>query len=111
MINYISQVDALLKFISALRRAEWLKHLTSAQGLCPYFHAHDQIRYSRWEPLYIADMIELQSTDPEIWTFLSDGNFVISKHEIPFTCIDPDHAIEQEHNKNENQGRLHWYNQ
>ena len=47
--------------------------------------------------LYVADMLEMQTADPDMWTFLDEGNFVISKHDVPFTGIDPDHAIEQEH--------------
>ena len=42
-------------------------------------------------------MLEMQTADPDTWTFLDKGNFVISKHDAPFTAIDPDHAIEQEH--------------
>ena len=44
-------------------------------------------------------MLELQNTDPETWKFLDDGNFAITKHSVPFTSIDPDHGIEQEHKK------------
>ena len=42
-------------------------------------------------------MLELQSTDPETWKFVDEGNFSITKHSVPFTAIDPDHGIEQEH--------------
>jgi len=44
-------------------------------------------------------MMELQITDPETWKFLHEGNFAIAKHKVPFTAIDPDHGIEQEHKK------------
>lgn len=36
LINYIFQVDALLKYISALRHAEWLNHLSLHKGFAPY---------------------------------------------------------------------------
>ena len=64
-----------------------------------FFRAHDQYNYGRWGPFYVADMLELQSTDPEKWKFLDEGNFSITKHSVPFTAIDPDHGIEQEHKK------------
>ena len=38
-----------------------------------------------------------KTADPNTWTFLDEGNFVISKYDVPFTAIDPDHAIEQVH--------------
>ena len=44
-------------------------------------------------------MLELQSEDPEKWKFLNEGNFAITKHKVPFTAMDPNHAIEQEHKK------------
>ncbi len=34
-----------------------------------------------------------------MWNFLDDGNFSITKNKVPFTAIDPDHGIEQEHKK------------
>ncbi|KAJ8046467.1 hypothetical protein HOLleu_05142 [Holothuria leucospilota] len=86
-------------FIAATRKGDWKLHLATTEDLLPYFHAHDQYNYGRWGPLYVADMLELQTTDPELWTFFEEGNFIITKHEIPFTGIDPDHAIEQEHRK------------
>lgn len=96
---YIKQVLNLLAFISATRNADWELHLSSLEEMCIYFHAHDQQNYGRWAPLYISDMRELQTTDPDSWKFLKDGNFVITKSTIPFTSLDPDHAIEQEHKK------------
>ena len=37
---------------------------------CPAFP-----NYGRWGPFYVADMLDLQSTDPETWKFLDEGNF------------------------------------
>ncbi|KAG1715021.1 Cystic fibrosis transmembrane conductance regulator [Nymphon striatum] len=91
------QVKVLLIFTAATRRAGWKLHLSTTEELLHYFHAHDQYNYGRWGPLYVADMLELQLTDLDTWSFLNKGNFVISKHSVPFTAIDPDHAIEQEH--------------
>ena len=73
--------------------------------LCPFHYLNffilffDQYNCGRWEPFNVADMLELQSTDPETWKFLDEGNFSITKHSVPFTAIDPDHGIEQEHKK------------
>ncbi len=99
LISYMKQVKVLLMFTAAIRSADWELHLSTTERLLPYFHAHDQYNYGRWGPLYVADMLEMQTTDPDTWTFLAEGNFVISKHDVPFTAIDPDHAIEQEHRK------------
>ncbi|KAG1650791.1 hypothetical protein GQR58_027738 [Nymphon striatum] len=97
LTNYMRQVKVLLIFTAATRSADWKLHLSTTEELLHYFHAHDQYNYGRWGPLYVADMLELQLTDLDIWSFLDKGNFVISKHSVPFTAIGPDHAIKQEH--------------
>lgn len=99
LTNYLNQVQVLLMFTAATRTCNWKLHLAKMEELLPYFHAHDQYNYGRWGPLYVADMLELQSRYPKTWKFLDDGNCAITKHSIPFTAIDPDHGIEQEHKK------------
>lgn len=99
LTNYMNQVEVLLMFTAATRTCNWRLHLAKMEELLPYFHAHDQYNYGRWGPLYVADMLELQSSDPETWHFLDEGNFSITKHSVPFTAIDLDHGIEQEHKK------------
>ena len=104
MTNYMNQVMVLLMFIGATRKADWKLHLAKMEELLPYFHAHDQLNYGRWGPLYVADMLEMQTTDPDLWNFLNEGNFSIAKSSVSFTAIDPDHAIEQEHKKMKSKG-------
>lgn len=104
MTNYMNQVMVLLMFIAATRKADWKLHLAKMEEMLPYFHAHDQFNYGRWGPLYVADMLEMQTTDPDLWNFLNEGNFAIAKHSASFTAIDPDHAIEQEHKKMKSKG-------
>ncbi len=40
-------------------------------------------------------MNSLRTTDPEIWKWLSDGNFAVKKSSIPFCELGVDHALEQ----------------
>ena len=100
----MDQVETLLMFTAATRKADWKLHLAKVEEMLPYFHAHDQYNYGRWGPLYVADMLELRETDKEMWKYFDEGNFVINKHSTPFTAIDPDHAIEQEHKKMKTKG-------
>lgn len=95
--NYTSQIMNMLNYIGATRTKNWLQHLSTKDDMAIYFHAHDQRNYSKWALLYIADMLELESTDPDSWKFLSDGNFTVTTNSVPFTSIDPDHAIEHQH--------------
>lgn len=95
--NYMSQIMNMLNYIGATRTRNWMQHLSEKGEMEKYFHAHDLPNYSKWTALYIADMLELKSTDPESWTFFSDGNFTVTTNSCPFTSIDPDHAIEHQH--------------
>lgn len=97
LCNYMRQVINLLNYIGATRLRSWMQHLSTTEDMFKYFHAHNQWNYSKWGLLYLADMLELQTTDPDSWKFLADGNFAVSKNDVPFTSIDPDHAIEHEH--------------
>lgn len=97
LCNYMSQVSSLLNYIAATRNRNWRQHLATTEESAKYVHAHDQSNYSKWLLLYIADMLELETTDKESWDYFDEGNFCVSKNEVPFTSIDPDHAIEHEH--------------
>lgn len=97
LCNYMRQVMNLLNYIGGTRLRNWMQHLATTEDMFKYFHAHDQSNYEKWSLLYLADMLELQTSDPESWKFLDEGNFAVSKNEVPFTSIDPDHAIEHEH--------------
>ncbi|KAJ6647970.1 hypothetical protein Bhyg_03195 [Pseudolycoriella hygida] len=95
--NYMKQVTNLLTYIAATRNRNWRQHLGETEKMTTYIHAHNQSNYAKWMLLYLGDMLELETADKESWDFLNDGNFCVSKNEIPFTSIDPDHAIEHEH--------------
>lgn len=95
--NYTSQVLNMLIYIGATRNKNWMQHIATTEQMLKYFHAHDLPNYSKWAVLYLADMMELQTRDPDSWDFLSAGNFVVTTNTVPFTSIDPDHAIEHQH--------------
>ena len=58
--DYISMVQHLLLFIRAERTGNWKLHLTAINAMLPYFYAMDRVNYSRWLPVYIADMRNLE---------------------------------------------------
>ena len=51
--NYIDQVETLLMFTAATRKADWKLHLAKVEEMLPYFHAHAQYNYGRWGPLML----------------------------------------------------------
>ena len=47
-------------------------------------------------PVHLAQMNALETQDPETWSALKSGGFVVAKSEIPFTHMFTDQALEQE---------------
>ena len=71
-------------------------HLESTEALLKYFFAHDHLNYARLLPIYLSCMQSTEKNHPDIWKEFPEGNFCVTKNEIPFTSIAPDHALEQE---------------
>ena len=57
-------------------------------------------------PVHLAQMNALETEDPETWSALQSGRFVVAKSEIPFTHMFTDQALEQEIKKLK--GRVGW---
>ena len=93
--NYMKMFEVLLLFTRASRQGLWKLHLASLNKMVAYFFAHDQINYARLTPLYLATMVELETSDITTWKYLEE-NFSIAKSAVPFTAIGSDHAMEQE---------------
>ena len=47
-----------------------------------------------------AEMCGLESSDPCTWQALEDGDFCVTKSNIPFCSIGPDNGIEQKNESN-----------
>ena len=92
--DYMKFVGWIWAFIRATRVGDWKLHLESLTALCKYFFAHDRINYARMVPLYLTQMKQLESTDPDIHAEFMAGNFCVNKNEELFCAIGPDHAIE-----------------
>ena len=53
-------------------------------------------KYTRIRPVCLSQMYKLEKKDTRTWDLLNEGNYSVSKSDIPFTAIGPDYAIEQE---------------
>lgn len=104
--DYMKFVACILMFIRATREGHWKLHLESLKSLCKYFFAHDRLNYARMVPLYLAQMKQLESSDPDIHEEFMKGNFCVNKNDIPFCAVGPDHAIEHENKTMKIQGGL-----
>ena len=93
---YVDLFEKLLIFIQASREKNWELHLYNLHQLCPYFFAFDMTNYISMIPVNLSQMYELKKKDARTWDLLNEGNFSISKSDVPFTATGPDHDIEQE---------------
>ena len=93
--SYVKMVLVLLRFIRAEREGDWRLHLASTAEMTPYFFSMDRTNYSRWLPVYIADMHLLEDTAPEVHQEFMQGNHAVSRSCQPFSQIWTDMALEQ----------------
>ena len=85
----------LLQFVKAERTGNWCLHLAAASSMTPYFFAHDRYNYSRWLPVYLADMEQLQQKHPTVYQRFMEGDHVINRSSQPFSSVWTDMALEQ----------------
>jgi len=59
--------------------------------MLPYIMRYDHLNYSRWGPVYLAEMNQLP--EPVLSEF-QNGNFVVKRSDQKFNQVDPDQAME-----------------
>jgi hypothetical protein len=57
--QYMEMIAILLGFIRAEREGNWELHMERFSRMLPYFASYDHTNYSRWGPVYLADMRNL----------------------------------------------------
>lgn len=85
-----------LQLVKAFRVGDFKLYVESLIKLMPWMFALDQTNYSRWLPVHIRDMQELQSKHPEVYEKFVEGLFVVHKSRKPFSSMALDQAHEQE---------------
>ena len=63
--------------------------------MVPYFYAMDRVNYSRWLPVYLADMNRLHDTHPDVYQQFLQGTHAISRSSQPFAQVWSDMVLEQ----------------
>ena len=99
LFNYVKQFETILLFIRATRDRDIELHLQSLESLIKYFFAHDHLNYARLLPMYLATMQNVKKNHQDLWKEFMDGKFCVSKSNVKFTSIGPDHGIEQENRR------------
>ena len=93
--QYMRMVMEMLEFIRAVRTGDWELHLKALEIFTKYFFAHDRLNYARMIPLYLAEMKSLETSDPDIYAELQQGNWVVNKNaSVSFCALGADHGLE-----------------
>ena len=75
--SYIDMVGFLLLFIRSIREGNWDLHLDCIRNMLPWMFACDNINYSRYLPVYLYDMLSLESAHPSVSNVFAAGDFVV----------------------------------
>ena len=100
-MSYIDIVeDVLLGLIRASREGNWLLHLHAIRQMIPWCFAYDKINYARYLPVYYAEMTNLPSEHPDVYSNFMAGKFAVQlAEESPFGRIPVDQTTEVTVNK------------
>ena len=90
----MNMVERLLAFIHGSRERDWLLHLSATNYIIKDITAMDRVKYRRMLTVYLADMIELEKSDPDIWSSFLNGLSACQNSVIPFTAHGYDQAGE-----------------
>ena len=85
----------ILIFVRSLREGDFQLYKEACKSLVPWFFALNHPNYSRWLPIHIRDMEDIEHIVPSVATEFKDGNFVIQKTQRKFSDIPIDQAHEQ----------------
>ena len=99
-MSYVDLTSLMLDFIRASREKDWTFHLISISNLIPWCFAYNRSNYAKYLPRYLLQMINLQTTHPDVHEYLADGNFSTQiGNDNSFGCISMDQTIEETINK------------
>lgn len=97
-LSFLKAVDLLLNLLRE-RTADFELHLKCTQELLPYLVAGERHLYAKWVPIYLKDMLELKSKNPQMHEYLKRGIFFSKDSRKKFNCVASDMALEQPINR------------
>ena len=95
----LHSIQVLLCFIRSERDGDWELHVDSLIAMLPIMFAYDRTNYSRWLPIYICDMLNLKSKEPELYEEFKRESFSVNRTGKPIAGLSPDQVLEQTLNR------------
>ena len=98
--SFLQACDVLLHLIRADKEADFRLHLDAAMETVPYFILAGRVNYARYTPVYVSEMRQLETKQPEMLKFLDQGGFVVRRSsKSKFNSVPTDQALEQTINR------------
>ena len=86
----------VLQFIRSIRERDFKMYIQTLLKLAPWLFAFDHVNYSRWLPVHISDMVNLQTKHPSVYQEFMKGHFAVNKTNKKFSAIAIDQCHEQQ---------------
>lgn len=98
--SFLEAGDVLLHLLRANKEGDFHLHLDAAMEAVPYFILAGRVNYARYTPVYVSEMRQLETKQPEMFKFLEQGGFVVRRSgESKFNSVPTDQALEQSINR------------
>ena len=91
----ISLQTTLLMLVRSIREANFKMYLDVLTQICPWMFALDHVHYSRWLPVFLKTLKDLEVRHPQVHKEFISGKFVTQKSNKPFSSLSDDHVHEQ----------------
>lgn len=83
----------VLDLVRSIREGKFLLYVQLLSKLVPWMFALDLTNYSRWLPVHIKDLVQIQEMHPSVYSKFEEGFFVVQKTQHHFSKI----ALDQNH--------------
>ena len=77
--SYVDLVELLLTFIRATREGNWELHMSTISCMLPWYFAYGKVHYSRYLPIYVKEMKDLEKSHPDTYNHFLMGDFAVQR--------------------------------
>ena len=82
--EYLNDIELGLNYVKAEKIPDWQFHLICCADIISYAFAYDHQNYARWRPIYLAEMLLLPETAPEVYALFDSGKHVVRRSSSRF---------------------------
>ena len=94
-LSYIDMVDILLCTIYAARAGKWSLLLECIRDIVEYAFPYDNHNYARYLSPFVAEMLQIEHSYPDVYEEFINGNFVAQLSDVnSFGKVELDKVIE-----------------